>query len=109
MPSSPAEEVEQLRQEIRRHNRLYYVEASPEISDREFDQLIRRLEELERSHPELDPPDSPTHKVGGEPIEGFVTVEHRIPMLSIDNVTTEAEIREFDARVRKLLKTEAVE
>lgn len=107
--STPAEEVLQLRAEIERHTRLYYVEAKPEISDGEFDQLVKRLQELEAEHPELDTPDSPTHKVGGAPIEGFETVEHRLPMLSIDNLYTEGELREFDERVRKLLEAESVE
>ncbi len=105
----PAVEVDHLRKEIERHNRLYYVEARPEIPDREFDRLLRRLQELEREHPELDTPDSPTHKVGGEPIEGFQTVVHRVPMLSIENAYSEEEIREFDGRVRKLLGTDTVE
>lgn len=106
---TPAEEVLQLRAAIERHTRLYYVEAKPEISDGEFDQLLKRLQELEAEYPELDTPDSPTHKVGGAPIEGFETVEHRLPMLSIDNLYTESELREFDERVRKLLEAEAVE
>ncbi len=109
MSASVKQQIDQLRREIERHNRLYYVEARPEISDYEFDMLLKQLEELERQHPEYDSPDSPSHKVGGEPIEGFVTVEHRVPMLSIDNVYTEEEVREFDVRVRKLLAAEQVE
>jgi DNA ligase (NAD+) len=101
--------IDSLRREIERHNRLYYVDARPEISDYEFDMLLKQLEELERNHPEYDSPDSPSHKVGGEPIEGFTTVTHRLPMLSIDNVYTDDEVREFDARVRKLLAMEQVE
>src|SRR5262245_21625460 len=85
MSKSAKHEIERLRDEIERHNYLYYVEGQPEIPDLEFDKLLKRLEELEREHPEYDSPDSPTHKVGGAPIEGFVTVEHRRPMLSIDN------------------------
>lgn len=100
-------EIEQLRTEIERHNRLYYVEAEPEISDLKFDRLMKRLEELERKHPEYDVPDSPSHKVGGEPITGFQTVEHRLPMLSIDNVYDEGALREFDVRIRKLLGTQS--
>lgn len=103
MSASVRNQIEQLRREIDRHNRLYYVEAKPEISDREFDKLLARLGELERAHPEYDRPDSPTHRVGGEPIDGFVTVEHRTPMLSIDNVYDEDGLREFDKRVRKAL------
>ena len=106
---TPAAEVLHLRAEIERHTRLYYVDARPEISDSEFDRLLKRLQQVESEHPELDTPDSPTHKVGGTPIEGFHTVEHRQPMLSIDNFYTETELREFDERVRKLLASEAVE
>ncbi len=94
-------EVERLRAELWRHNRLYYVEAKPEISDLEYDRLLKRLEQIEREHPELDAPDSPTHKVGGEPIEGFTQVDHRVPMLSIENVYEEEGVRKFDADVRK--------
>ena len=94
-------EVEQLRAELWRHNRLYYVEAKPEISDLEYDRRLKRLEQIERDHPELDAPDSPTHKVGGEPIDGFAQVEHRLPMLSIENVYEEAGVVKFDADVRK--------
>ncbi|MCA9046879.1 MAG: NAD-dependent DNA ligase LigA, partial [Planctomycetaceae bacterium] len=74
---TPREEVDELRRDLNRHNRLYYVDARPEITDLEFDKLLKRLEALELQHPELDSPDSPTHKVGGEPIEGFETVAHR--------------------------------
>ncbi|MEZ6055574.1 MAG: NAD-dependent DNA ligase LigA [Planctomycetaceae bacterium] len=109
MDASPAEEVTWLRNEIERHNRLYYVEARKEISDLEFDLLLKRLEALEQENPELDIPESPTHKVGGEPIAGFVTVPHRIPMLSIDNVYDADALKEFDERVRKLLNVEQVE
>lgn len=104
-----AAEVVRLRGEIERHNRLYYVDARPEISDSAFDRLLKQLQQLEAEHPELDAPDSPTHKVGGAPIEGFHTVEHRLPMLSIDNLYTESELRDFDERVRKLLAAEMVE
>ncbi len=109
MTESPAEEIARLRREIERHNRLYYVEAAPEISDREFDQLMKRLEELEQTYPELDDPNSPSHKVGGEPISGFTTVDHRVPMLSIENVFEEQGLLDFDQRVRKLLKIDNVD
>lgn len=101
MSESPRQEIERLRRELDRHNRLYYVDAKPEISDREFDRLLACLSQLEQAHPEFDRPDSPTHRVGGEPIAGFVTVEHRTPMLSIDNVYDEEGLREFDKRIRK--------
>ena len=103
MTASIRKEIEALRKEIDEHNRLYYVEAKPAISDREFDKLLARLKELEDAHPEYDRPDSPTHRVGGEPIDGFVTVEHRTPMLSIDNVYDEEGLRDFDKRVRRTL------
>ncbi len=99
-------EIQHLRSELERHNRLYYIDAKPEISDLEFDQLLKRLQQLELKHPEYDDPSSPTHKVGGAPIAGFVTVPHRLPMLSIDNVYDEAELVEFDTRIRKLLDPE---
>src|SRR5579871_4113505 len=104
MTSSPKAEIERLREEINRHNYLYYIESRPEISDLEFDRLLKRLEDLEKKHPEFDEPDSPTHKVGGSPVEGFATVTHRLPMLSIDNVYDEAGVREFDIRIRKLIE-----
>src|SRR5918911_435444 len=102
MPTA-AQRAEQLRRQIDYHNYKYYVEAAPEISDREFDRLLDELKQLEAKHPELVTPDSPTQRVGGQPIEDFKTVTHRVPMLSIDNTYNAAELREFDARVRKLL------
>jgi len=96
-----AKEIEELRAELNRHNRLYYVEAAPQISDREFDRMMDRLIELEAEHPELVAPDSPTRRVGGEPITGFATVRHAVPMLSIDNTYSFDEVREWDARVRR--------
>jgi DNA ligase (NAD+) len=101
--NNPAQRIAQLRAEINRHNHLYYVEAKPEISDKEFDRLLDELTALEQAHPELITPDSPTQRVGGEPIAGFRNVKHRLPMLSIDKATTAAEIRDFDGRVRKAL------
>ncbi|MEZ5065580.1 MAG: NAD-dependent DNA ligase LigA [bacterium] len=100
--------AEKLRDEIRRHERLYYREARPEISDREFDDLLKRLEELEAEFPELRTPDSPTQRVGGEPLEGFVSVAHDVPMLSLANTYNEDELREFDRRVREGLPNETV-
>ncbi len=94
-------EAAELRNEIERHNRLYYVEAMPEISDKEYDLLLKRLEKIEAEHPELISPDSPSQRVGGEPLEAFRTVEHRVPMLSIDNTYSFDEVREWDVRVRK--------
>lgn len=104
--SSITQELSKLREEISKHDRLYYVDAAPVISDREYDKLMQRLLELEKQHPELITPDSPSQRVGGEPIEGFVQVRHSVPMLSIDNTYNENELREFDQRVRKLLGTD---
>jgi DNA ligase (NAD+) len=107
---SVLDEIEALRAEIRHHNRLYYVDAAPRISDLEFDRLLARLERLEREHPEFDSPDSPTRQVGGQPVDGFQTVPHRLPMLSIENGYSETEVREWDVRLRKQLNPgEAVE
>src|SRR5262245_13773403 len=94
-------EIETLREEIEKHNRLYYLEAAPIISDREFDRLMERLEQLESEHPKLITPDSPTQHVGGAPLDAFETVTHSVPMLSIENTYSYDEVREWDARVRK--------
>ena len=106
--ASVKDHVVQLRREIRRHDRLYYVEARPEISDREYDRLMEELKKLEAAHPELAAADSPTMRVGGEPIAGFHTVRHREPMMSIDNSYSADDLREFDKRIRKIIKQEAV-
>jgi DNA ligase (NAD+) len=100
--------VDELRRLIEHHNRKYYDEARPDISDREFDRLLEELKQLEADHPALVTPDSPTQRVGGRPIEGFRTVRHREPMLSIDNTYNPMELREFDRRVKKLLGGEPV-
>ncbi len=101
--------VEFLRAEIERHTRLYYVEAAPEISDREFDGLMRELQDLEQAHPEWVTADSPTQRVGGEPLGSFQSVVHAVPMMSLDNTYSVEEMREFDARIRKALGVETVE
>ncbi len=98
-----AAEVLSLREQLRHHEHLYYVLDQPEISDAEYDALMRRLQELEAAHPELATPDSPTARVGGKPREGFVKVRHSTQMLSLDNALNEAELRDFDRRVRDLL------
>ena len=94
--------------EIARHDRLYFLQDRPEISDAEYDALRRELEALERTHPDLASPDSPTQRVGAPPAEGFATVAHRVPMLSLENAMEEAEMRAFDERVRRLLDRDAV-
>jgi len=99
----PAAEAEKLREELRRHERLYYVLDQPEITDAEYDALMRQLRHLEDQFPELATPDSPTQRVGGKPREGFVKVRHSSVMLSLDNALNEGELRDFDRRVRELL------
>ncbi|HJX93251.1 MAG TPA: NAD-dependent DNA ligase LigA [Pyrinomonadaceae bacterium] len=106
---SPAKEIEKLRNEIRRHEELYYVQDSPEISDREYDELLEKLQALEQAHPELITADSPTQRVGGRPAEGFAEVIHRLPMLSLDNSYNIDELRAFDERCRKLADGRQVE
>src|SRR3954452_11613990 len=107
---TPKKEIEKLCAELERHNRLYYVEAAPEISDFEFDQKLNRLQELEAAHPEFADPNSPSQRVGGTPIAGdFVTVIHEPPMLSIENAYTLEELHEWDARVKKGLGVDDVE
>lgn len=96
-----AEEAGRLRSELHHHNRLYYLEAAPEISDRQYDRLMARLQEIEAQRPDLVDPDSPTQRVGGAPLTEFRTVRHAVPMLSIDNTYSFDEVREWDARVRR--------
>lgn len=103
IPEKIKEEVERLRKEIEYHNYRYYVLAQPVISDEEYDKLMKRLIELEEKYPELKSPDSPTQRVGGQLLEGFESVEHSEPMLSLDNTYNEAEILNFDERVKKLV------
>src|SRR5579885_928839 len=105
----PASEIEKLRDELRRHEYLYYVLDQPEITDAEYDAMMRRLDALEKKHPELITPDSPTQRVGGKAREGFVKVRHSSPMLSLDNALNEQELRAFDGRVRELLAGEPFE
>ncbi len=104
--SSSSERILELRREINRHNRLYYTDAKPEISDQQFDLLLKELEALEAAHPDLVSPDSPTQRVGGEPIEGFRTVPHARQMFSIDNTYAEADLRAWHQRIIKGLGRE---
>lgn len=94
-------QIQKLRDEINYHNYQYYVENNPVISDYEYDMLVKKLEALEREYPDLITSDSPTQRIGGEPLKGFTTVEHKIPMLSLDNAYSYDELREFDERVKK--------
>jgi DNA ligase (NAD+) len=106
---SPEQQIEALREELRHHEHLYYVEDAPVISDAEYDALMNRLKALEAEHPALITPDSPTQRVGGKPKEGFVKTPHSRPMLSLDNAYNEAELRAWDQRLRDALpSTETV-
>jgi len=95
--------IRELRDLLNRANRAYYVEANPFISDQEYDEKLAELRALEQAHPEFDDPDSPTRRIGDQPIEGFRTVRHAVRMLSIDNTYSESEVREWIARVEKAL------
>src|SRR5438270_111117 len=96
--------VEDLRATIRRHEHLYYVLDQPEITDAEYDAILRELRALEEAHPECFSADSPTQRVGGKPREGFLKVRHSAPMLSLDNALNEDELRAFDRRVQEFLR-----
>ena len=101
MATAPEQRLKELRDAIRHHEERYYIHNDPEISDENFDNLLHELERLEAEHPDLVTADSPTQRVAGRPIEGFPTVEHLVPMLSLDNAYNENELRAFDERVRK--------
>ncbi|PYI72667.1 MAG: DNA ligase (NAD(+)) LigA [Verrucomicrobia bacterium] len=100
--------IAQLREEIRKHDRLYYEEAAPIISDHEYDRLYKELADLETQFPDLLTPDSPTQRVGGKPLQAFEQVRHLIPMLSLDNTYSEAEVKNFYARMQRLLPNEKI-
>ncbi len=104
-----AARVEQLRKEIRKHDRKYYIEAAPEISDLEYDRLMNELQKLEQQHPELITPDSPTQRVGEQTVEWLAKVPHRVPMLSIENTYSLEDLRKYGQRTTKLLGGEEVE
>jgi DNA ligase (NAD+) len=107
--SDAAKQIDALQEKIRRHEYLYYVADDPEISDAAFDRLMKRLKELEAENPRLLTPDSPTQRVGGAPREGFLQVQHRTPMVSLDNAFSFEELGEFDHRVRALTGREKVD
>ena len=111
MPSSKdaAKEIAKLREEIRRHEHLYYVLDQPKISDADFDKLMQRLKKLEAENPKLITPDSPTHRVGGKPREGFQTWKHKSPMMSLDNAFSYEALGDFDRRVRELAGRDKIE
>jgi DNA ligase (NAD+) len=98
---TPAEEIKQLREDLHKHNHLYYVKNNPQISDYDYDQLLKQLEALEAQHPELDDPNSPTKRVGDDRDQRFEQIAHQYPMLSLANTYNEEELRDFDGRIRK--------
>jgi DNA ligase (NAD+) len=103
-----AKRIEQLRGEIRKHDRLYYEEAAPMISDRDYDRLYKELVDLESQFPDLVTPDSPSQRVGGKPLKAFEQVSHLIPMLSLDNTYSEEEVKNFYTRIQRLLPDEKI-
>ena len=103
-----AKRIRELRGEIRKHDRLYYEEATPVISDRQYDRLYRELVDLEKQFPDLVTPDSPTQRVGGKPLEAFAQIQHRVPMLSLDNTYSEEEVANFYKRITRLLPNEKI-
>ena len=110
LPKQQAEaRIRHLQKEIVFHEKKYYVDNNPQISDYEFDQLVKELQELEAKFPELITPESPTQRVGEQPLEGFASVEHRIPMLSLDNCYSIEEFREFEERVKKIIPDQEID
>jgi len=109
MTEAAARKIEKLRDEIRRHEHLYYVLDAPEVSDAEYDALINELKRLEAAHPELVSPDSPTQRVGGKPAEGFRKAAHSRPMLSLDNAYNAEELADWDRRAHELAGSLPVE
>jgi DNA ligase (NAD+) len=108
-PEKTAQQIESLREKLRHHEYLYYVEDTPEVSDAQYDTWMRELRALEEAHPELIAPDSPTQRVGGKPKEGFAKVAHSRPMLSLDNAYDETELRDWDRRVHELAGQVAID
>ncbi|MGB9405204.1 MAG: hypothetical protein WCA98_16845, partial [Candidatus Acidiferrales bacterium] len=104
-----AKQIASLREKIRKHEYLYNVLDDPEVSDAEFDRLMNRLKALEKAHPEIVTPDSPTQRVGGAPRAGFETYRHTTPMISLDNAFSFEELNDFDRRVRELSGRKSVD
>jgi DNA ligase (NAD+) len=102
-----ARKAAKLREQIERHDRLYYIDNQPEISDFEYDRLMQSLIKIEGSFPDLVTPDSPTRRVGGAPVEGFATIKHTVPMMSLGNTYSRKELKEFAERVQRFLKGES--
>jgi DNA ligase (NAD+) len=108
MKQEAKKRIEELMAEIDKHNRAYYVENAPTVSDREFDRLLQELISLEREHPDLASPHSPTQRVGGEPLKEFKQVQHRVPLMSLDNTYSYEELREFVTRAEKIVEGRAM-
>src|SRR5436189_373234 len=100
--------IEELRRDINEHNRRYYEEAAPTISDREYDKLYQELVHLETKFPDLITSDSPTQRVGGKPLQAFSQIQHRLPMLSLDNTYSKEEVANFYKRMTRLLPDEKI-
>ncbi len=98
-------EILSLREQLEKHNYHYYVLDNPVIRDAEYDRIFRRLLDLEKAHPEFASPDSPTQKVGASPLQKFTTVRHNVPMLSLNNATNQEEMKEFEERIQRFLKS----
>jgi DNA ligase (NAD+) len=107
--SSPQQEINRLRTEIREHDRRYSVDARPTISDLQYDRLLERLKHLEAAHPELVTPDSPTQRVGDAPVAELNSVRHRVPMMSIDNTYSLEELKKYGERIAGLLPSQSIE
>lgn len=107
--ASPAREIARLREQINYHNYRYYVLDAPEIPDAEYDRLLRRLQQLEESHPELVTPDSPTQRVGAKPLDKFAEVRHEVPMLSLNNAFSREEAADFDRRARERMDCDVID
>ncbi|HET6756353.1 MAG TPA: NAD-dependent DNA ligase LigA, partial [Burkholderiales bacterium] len=109
IPPDAVQRVQQLRAQIEKHDHAYYVLDAPVISDAEYDSLFRELKELEERYPELITPDSPTQRVGGEPLKQFAAANHAVPMLSLNNGFSEEDVLNFDRRVREALRHDGIE
>jgi len=108
MPVSDKKRVSKLRKDIQSHNYRYYVLDDPEIPDSEYDRLLRELETLEKKHPELVTQDSPTQRVGAQPLSSFSQIEHKMPMLSLSNAFDNKEVNDFDRRAREKLNVNEI-
>src|SRR6202045_1237648 len=106
--SAARDRIEELRRQIEEHNRRYYEEAAPTITDREYDKLYRELSDLEKRFPKLAAIDSPTQRVGDQPLKGFAQITHRVPMLSLDNTYSEEEVTDFYRRLERLLPNKKI-